>query len=69
MIHNKPNIFEFATKELSQDAVFCYIPDRFHAPKKKQIALDFLGLLGIKNDTDIERLGSLAAAETSDAGW
>ena len=27
MINNRPNIFEFATKELSQDAVFCYILD------------------------------------------
>lgn len=56
MIENKPNIFEFATKELSQDAVFCYILDCFHAPKKKWIAERFLQLLDIENADDIQRL-------------
>ena len=56
MIENKPNIFEFATKELSQDAVFCYILDCFHAPKKKQIAEKFLELLGVEDVDDIQRL-------------
>lgn len=49
MLNNKPNIFEFATKELSQDAVFCYILDCFNCPEKRQIAVQFLKLIEFPN--------------------
>ncbi len=45
MLNNKPNIFEFATKELSQDAVFCYILDCFNSTEKRNIAIEFLNLI------------------------
>lgn len=46
MLNNKPNLFEFAPRELSQDAVFCYILDCFNCPEKRQLAVDFLELIG-----------------------
>ncbi len=45
MLNNKPNIFEFATKELSQDAIFCYILDCFNSTEKRNIATEFLKLI------------------------
>lgn len=56
MIDNKPNIFEFATKELSQDAVFCYILDCFHATGKRLIAEKFLEMIDVPGIDRILRL-------------
>lgn len=56
MLNNKPNIFEFATKELSQDAVFCYILDCFNCVEKRKIATKFLKLINFKYIDEIEKL-------------
>ena len=56
MINNRANIFEFATKELSQDAVFCYILDCFNILEKKKIATAFLRLIHVPNVENIQKL-------------
>lgn len=56
MINNCPNIFEFATKELSQDAVFCYILDCANDTKKQRIATDFLKLIHVPYVDKIQHL-------------
>ena len=63
MIDSKPNIFEFATKELSQDAVFCYILDCFHDPEKKGIAQKFLYLIRVP---DIDKIVQLDIYQQQD---
>lgn len=52
MINNKPNIFEFATKELSQDAVLLYLADCFNNKATESIGKAFLKAF----DCDIEYL-------------
>ena len=42
MINNKLNLFEYATKELSQDAILLYLADCFNDKEKKQIGKKFL---------------------------
>lgn len=42
MINKKPNIFEFATKELSQDAVLLYLADCFNYEETREIGKAFL---------------------------
>ena len=56
MINNRPNIFEFATKELSQDAVFCYILDCLNDLTKKNIATEFLNLIQVPYVDEIQQL-------------
>ena len=56
MINSKANIFEFATKELSQDAVFCYILDCFHDAERKTIAEKFLDLIHVPHVDKILQL-------------
>lgn len=56
MIHNRANIFEFATKELSQDAVFCYILDCLNDLSKKSIACEFLKRIGVTSTDEIQQL-------------
>ena len=56
MINNRPNIFEFATKELSQDAVFCYILDCLNDLTKKSIATEFLNLIQVPYVDEIQQL-------------
>ena len=62
MINNKPNIFEYATKELSQDAVFMYLFDCYNSKdsKEKKVGEDFLVLLykiqGKMIEKEIERV-------------
>lgn len=50
MLNDHPNIFQFAPRELSQDAVFCYILDCFNYPGKRPLALDFLTLIRFPTD-------------------
>ena len=47
MINNKPNVFEFATKELSQDAVFMYLFDCYNSSnlQEKAVGKDFIDLI------------------------
>ncbi len=66
MINNKPNIFEFATKELSQDAVFCYILDCFNDPKKRKISTDFLTLVEFNGIEDIKDISIKRQEDHSD---
>ena len=66
MINSKPNIFEFATKELSQDAVFCYILDCFNDPKKRKIATDFLTLVEFNGIEDIKDISIKRQEDHSD---
>lgn len=42
MINDKVNIFQFATKELSQDAVLLYLADCFNDNSKQKIGKQFL---------------------------
>ena len=56
MINNRPNIFEFATKELSQDAVFCYILDCLNDLSKKRIATEFLNLIQVPYVDEIQQM-------------
>lgn len=57
MINNKPNIFEFATKELSQDAVFMYLFDCFNSDnhEEKKVGKDFLDLIYQTQNKKIEK--------------
>ena len=55
MLNDRPNIFEFAPRELSQDAVFCYILDCFNCPDKRHLAVDFLERIHFPSDA-IERI-------------
>ncbi|MBQ6569489.1 MAG: PD-(D/E)XK nuclease family protein [Clostridia bacterium] len=57
MINSKPNIFEFATKELSQDAMFMYLFDCFNSTntKEHEIGKDFLKLVYEIQGTTIEK--------------
>ena len=56
MLNNKPNIFEFAPRELSQDAVFCYVLDCFNYPEKRQLAVDFLNLIHFPRTDSIAKI-------------
>ncbi len=62
MINYKPNIFEYATKELSQDAVFMYLFDCYNSKdsEEKKVGQDFLVLLykiqGKTIEKEIERV-------------
>ena len=66
MINNKPNIFEYATKELSQDAVFCYILDCFNDSEKREIATDFLSLINFPNIEKIKEISIKRQEDHSD---
>lgn len=57
MIKNKPNIFEYATKELSQDAVFMYLFDCFNSGnhEEKKVGKDFLDLIYQTQNKKIEK--------------
>lgn len=66
MLNNKPNIFEFATKELSQDAVFCYILDCFNFAEKREIAKIFLELINFKDIDKIEKITIVRQEDHSD---
>lgn len=46
MINNKPNIFQWATKELSQDAVLLYLADCYNHKDTQNIGRTFLTKLG-----------------------
>ena len=57
MINNKPNIFEYATKELSQDAVFMYLFDCYNSECKEESELGerFLHLIYDTQNKKIEK--------------
>lgn len=57
MINNKPNIFEYATKELSQDAVFMYLFDCFNSDcnEERIIGKEFLNLIYQTQNKEIEK--------------
>ena len=59
----EPNIFEYATKELTQDAIFCYILDCFNYPHKRIIAKDFLKLIEFD---EIDRITEMSIKRQED---